>query len=316
MRSWILHLVILTITTPLFSQTDSVTLETPTGTLYGTLQVPDNQTEPVPLVIIHVGSGPTDRDGNNAMMKNNSLLMLADSLEKEVIASLRYDKRGIAESREASIPEADLRFEDFVEDLKGWVDAYAKDERFSRIILAGHSEGSLISLLAAIDRPEAVDGWISIAGPARPAPEILRDQLSKQPPMVTEMAMPILDSLEQGMQVTKVNPMLNSLFRPSIQPYLISWFAYDPQEEIRKLDIPALIVQGTNDIQVPTEEATLFAEAGGENTQMVLLKNMNHVLKVTEATDQAGQMAVYMNPELPIHPNLTSAISTFIFAIR
>jgi len=315
MRYWLAYLFLLMTAPALFSQTDSVALETPTGTLYGTLQMPEHQTEPVPLVIIHVGSGPTDRDGNNAMMKNNSLLMLADSLEEAFIASLRYDKRGIAASRDAAISEADLRFDHFVEDLQGWIDAYADDERFSRIILAGHSEGSLISLLAAIDRPEKVDGWISIAGPARPAPDILRDQLSKQPPMVKDMAFPILDSLEQGMQVKKVNPMLNSLFRPSVQPYLISWFGYDPQEEITKLDVPALIVQGTNDIQVPTEEATLFAEAGGETTKMILLENMNHVLKVTDATDQAGQMAVYMNPELPIHPDLTSAITAFIFAI-
>ncbi len=315
MRLWTFCLVVLVTTAPLLCQTDSVTLETPTGTLHGTLQIPEHQTEPVPLVIIHVGSGPTDRDGNNAMMKNNSLLMLADSLDKAFIASLRYDKRGVAASQDAAIPETELRFENFVEDLKGWIDAYADDERFSRIILAGHSEGSLISLLAAIDRQEAVDGWISIAGPARPAPEILRDQLSKQPPMVKDMAFPILDSLEQGMEVREVNPMLNSLFRPSVQPYLISWFKYDPQKEITKLDMPALIVQGTNDIQVPTEEATLFAEAGGEDTQMILLENMNHVLKVTEATDQAGQMAVYMNPELPIHPDLTSAIAAFIFAI-
>jgi uncharacterized protein len=315
MRSWILCLVVMITTNSIFSQTDSVQLETPTGTLYGTLQIPENQTEAVPLVIMHVGSGPTDRDGNNAMMKNNSLRMLADSLEDAFIASLRYDKRGIAASRDAAISETELRFETFVEDLKGWIDAFAEDERFSRIILAGHSEGSLISLLAAIDRPAAVDGWISIAGPARPTPEILRDQLSQQPPMVKDMAFSILDSLEQGKEVTNVNPMLNSLFRPSVQPYLISWFAYDPQEEITKLDMPALIVQGTNDIQVHTDEATLFAEAGGEDVQMILLKNMNHVLKVTEATDQAGQMAVYMNPELPIHPDLTSAIAAFIFAL-
>lgn len=290
-------------------------LETPTGTLYGTLQIPENQAEAVPLVIIHVGSGPTDRDGNSANLRSNCLLMLADSLEDRFIASLRYDKRGVAASAEAAVSEKDLRFNMLVKDLLGWVDKYREDERFSRIILAGHSEGSLVSLLATNEGRERIDAWISLAGPARPAADIIRGQLEKQPPMVKDMAFPILDSLENGQTVDEVNPMLQSLFRPSVQPYLISWFAHDPREEITKLEQPGLIVQGTNDLQVPTEEAQLLAEAGGENTQIILLKNMNHVFKETEAVDIAGQMSVYMNPELPLIPGLVPAIAAFIFAI-
>lgn len=315
MRSWILCLVVMITTNPLFSQTDSVLLETPTGTLYGTLQIPENQTEAVPLVIMHVGSGPTDRDGNAATLRSNCLLMLADSLEDRFIASLRYDKRGVAASAAAAVSEEELRFNMLVEDLLGWVDKYRKDERFSHIILAGHSEGSLVSLLATNERRENIDAWISLAGPARPAADIIKGQLEKQPPMVKEMAFPILDSLENGQTVDEVNPMLQSLFRPSVQPYLISWFAHDPREEITKLEQPGLIIQGTNDLQVPTEEAQLLAEAGGENTQILLLENMNHVFKETEAVDIAGQMSVYLNPELPLTPGLVPAITAFIFAI-
>ena len=54
--------------------------------------------EKTAVVLIIAGSGPTDRNGNNPMMTNNSLKMLAKELQKNGIASVRYDKRGIGES--------------------------------------------------------------------------------------------------------------------------------------------------------------------------------------------------------------------------
>src|ERR1043165_3945869 len=87
---------------------DTVTLTTPTGALHGTLLVPAS-TRPVPLAVIIAGSGPTDRDGNSPMLqgKNNSLKMLAEGLAARGIASVRYDKRGIAGSAKAGGNEVD-----------------------------------------------------------------------------------------------------------------------------------------------------------------------------------------------------------------
>src|SRR5262249_694645 len=79
-------------------------LETPTGTLHGTLDLP-NGTAPCPAVVIIAGSGPTDRDGNQAAMKNDSLKMLGQALAAKGVAALRYDKRGVAESAAAASRE-------------------------------------------------------------------------------------------------------------------------------------------------------------------------------------------------------------------
>ena len=87
-----------------------IRIETKTGPLQGSLDLP-NGTLPFPVVVIIAGSGPTDRDGNQAPMKNDSLKLLGQALASKGIAALRYDKRGIAESAAAAPREEDLRFE-------------------------------------------------------------------------------------------------------------------------------------------------------------------------------------------------------------
>lgn len=104
--------------------------------------------------------------------------------------------------------------------------------------------------------------------------------------------------------------MLNSLFRQSVQPYMISWFHYDPQIEIQKLTKPTLIVQGTNDIQVSVDDANLLAKAY-PRAQLLLIKNMNHIFRVLEG-DRNANMATYNNSLLPISDELTNSIAVFI----
>lgn len=292
-------------------QSEDVVLQTAGGPVKGSLLVPAGQ-GPVPVVLIIAGSGPTDRDGNNPMMKNNGLKMLADSLLAGGVASLRYDKRGIAASAPAAPKEEELRFGTYIEDAEGWIRQLRTDKRFSRLIVAGHSEGSLIGMVAA--REAKADAFISIAGPGQSADKLLKDQLKAQPPGVAEICFPIIDSLAAGKQVTEVNPMLNSLFRPSVQPYLISWFAYDPQQEIAALTVPVLILQGTTDLQVPVAEADRL-QAANPKARLQLIDSMNHVLK-TSAADRMANLATYNNPELPVPPALTGAILGFVKGLR
>ena len=164
-------------------------LFTSTGTINGTLQFPAVYKR-VPLVILIAGSGPTDRNGNNEQMENNCLKMLADSLESAGIASLRYDKRGIAASKAAGMEESDLRFENYVDDAAAWIQMLRKDMRFSKIIVAGHSEGSLIGMIA-VDREHA-DGFISIAGAGSSADIILKQQLAAQPEQIKQACYKVL----------------------------------------------------------------------------------------------------------------------------
>ena len=96
----------------LMAQEEAVVLQTPTGDIYGTLLTPERNNN-LPVVLLIAGSGPTDRNGNNPLMTNNSLKMLAELLAKNGIASLRYDKRGISASAAAVQIEPFPRFEKY-----------------------------------------------------------------------------------------------------------------------------------------------------------------------------------------------------------
>jgi len=94
----------------------NIILQTATGKIRGSLSVP-LKGKKFPLVLIIAGSGPTDRNGNSiAGVNSNSYKILADSLLQYGIASVRYDKRSIAESKDAGTKEEDLRFTDMVND--------------------------------------------------------------------------------------------------------------------------------------------------------------------------------------------------------
>jgi pimeloyl-ACP methyl ester carboxylesterase len=285
-----------------------ILLKTPTGTLSGTLLIP-GEISKYPVALIIAGSGPTDRDGNNTSMKNNSLKLLATSLAEHQIASLRYDKRGIGASREAAISEADLRFEDFIEDARDWIGLLKKDKRFSEVIVIGHSEGSLIGMVSCGSNDD-VDKYISIAGAGQSADQILKTQLSTQPQGIQDLSFPILDSLKVGKTVSTVNPMLYSLFRPSVQPYMISWFQYDPQVEIQHLTIPVLIVQGTKDLQVGVTDAEQL-HAASNSAELLLINNMNHLFRIVSG-DMQENLATYNNPDRPISDQLVQHVVDFI----
>jgi pimeloyl-ACP methyl ester carboxylesterase len=285
-----------------------VTLETKTGNIYGTLTTPI-QTKSSPLIIIIAGSGPTDRDGNTIMIKgkNNSLKYLANELGNAGISSIRYDKRGIGESKSAMKSEADLRFDDYVNDVRDWVNKFKKDNRFSEIIIAGHSEGSLIGMIAANGH---ADKYISISGAGEKAGTLIKKQLETQSLEIQDYSNLAIDSLEAGFVVKKINPLLYSLFRPSVQPYLISWFKYDPQTEIKKLKIPVLILQGDNDVQVSEDDAKLLSKAQPKAT-LAIIPNMNHILKIVEG-DKVQNIKSYSDASLPISDELLRAIVGFV----
>jgi pimeloyl-ACP methyl ester carboxylesterase len=294
----------------LFAQEEEMILRTPSGNIYGTLMCPQKPEAPAPVVLIIAGSGPTDRNGNQTMMTNNSLKFLSNALLRNGIATLRFDKRGIAKSHITGEKEEDLRFEDYVNDVRLWIDRLDDDVRFSKIIVAGHSEGSLIGMLASKDNPK-VKSYISIAGSALPADEILKEQMENQPKQVKDLVLPLLEQLKRGERLSDVPQMLYALFRPSVQPYMISWFKYNPCDEIKKLTVPVLILQGNTDIQVSAGHAD-FLFTAKPDAKKVIIENMNHVLKNCPSMEQTNQMETYTNPDLPVKEELVSAITQFV----
>jgi pimeloyl-ACP methyl ester carboxylesterase len=282
--------------------------------LYGSL-LPGGGKARKPAVLIISGSGPTDRDSNSTFgLKPNSLKMLAQTFASAHITSLRYDKRGVGKSAPAAPPQSEMRFDVMVQDAVAWAKYLAKQDGVSCIVFAGHSEGSLIAALAAhVLETEQVPvcGVISIAGAGRPASIILADQLrAALPEPLRSKSIEIIGELEHGRLVANVPDALVTVFRPDVQPYMISWFAYDPVAAYRGLKVPVMVLQGDADLQVSVADAQALGKAK-PGIDLVIVKRVNHVLKHV-TLDREANMATYNNPVLPLDKGVTAAVLRFL----
>jgi hypothetical protein len=289
-----------------------VELKTPSGTLYGSLITPKGAAK-APVALIVAGSGPVDRDGNAPRLRNDSLKQLAAALAAQGIATVRYDKRGVAASRTAGTEEKDLRFDHYVNDAAAWITWLRTDRRFSRVAVIGHSEGAHIGALAAAKA--GAGAFVSLEGIARKPQDVLRTQLKpKLPEPFWNESERILATLERGETTDEVPKELMILYRPSVQPYLISWFRQSPSDAIAALKVPVLVVQGTADLQVAVSEGEALKVAARQ-AELFVVKDMSHVLK--RATDDpASSLQGMTDPAIPIVPELAPRIAAFIRAVR
>lgn len=278
------------------------------GNLQGSLLIPQSN-HPVPVVLMIAGSGPTDRNGNGPSSRNDALKRLAQALAQRGIASLRYDKRGVAKSLDVAPEESQLNVPDFVEDVRSWSQLLANDSRLGPQVILGHSEGALIGSLAA-PTTKAV-GLITLAGSGRPIQDVLLEQLAtRQPASLFQRSQSIIEALSEGQRVNAIPPALDVLFRPSVQPYLISLFQYDPARALQRVPLPVLIIQGTADIQVNLQDAQRLKAAKPE-AHVRIIEGMNHVLRIAPL-DFAAQQATYHDPKLPVARELIDQIEQFV----
>lgn len=272
----------------------------------GTLLIPENSKKQA-LVIIIGDSGPVDRNGNQQMMVNNSLRLLAEGLYQNNIASFRYDKRIVKQMKSRALTEKNIQFDDFIDDAIAILQYFKKDKRFSEIHIIGHGQGSLVGMVAA---QQGATSFISIAGAGQELDDLIVAQLAKQSPGLVDNARTSFDDLRANGAAYNYSPGLASIFRKEIQPFLFTWMQYNPNIEIKKLDIPVLIINGEKDIQVQVSEAELLKEAKPD-AEYEIIPNMNHIFKEIEGNDLENSKS-YNIYNLPVIPKLISVISDFI----
>lgn len=272
----------------------------------GTLYTPiENETSP--LVIFIAGSGPTDRDGNQSFMKNDMLKKMATFLSNNGVSTFRYDKRIVKQIRTKTI-DKNISFDDFVTDAKSVINFFKS--KYKTIIVAGHSQGSLVGLLAL---NQSVDAFVSLAGAGKPIDRILEEQISKSAPMFLEDSKRVLATLKAG-ETTKDYPLpLASIFNLELQPFMANWMQYNPIDVIKKQEIPTLIINGDKDLQVGIEEAKLLYEAA-QNGQLLIVENMNHVLVNIEG-DDLENMKSYNIATLEIAQEVSDRMLDFVKAL-
>ena len=259
------------------------------------------------LSIIISGSGPTDRDGNSTYIKSDYLKMLAEGLFENGISSYRYDKREVGNSIGNIKSGEEVKFSDFINDAISIINHFRGTNKFKKVVVIGHSEGALIGMIAS---RLIVDSFISISGAGEDYLTLIQRQLSIQPAYVKSMSDPIIEKLKNKELVDSVPPLLNSLFNKTVQKYLIDASSYDPKEEISKLDIPVLIVQGSNDIQIEIKDAQLLHNAA-KKSRIEIIQGMNHVFRQAPE-NRLLNMQTYGNPELSIDDSLVNLIVDFL----
>lgn len=299
---------------------DEIQIPGPAGPLFAeTITVPGARD----VVVIIPGSGPIDRDGNGVSIGIQSDLyrQMAEALAENGIASIRIDKRGFGASTAAVADPRQITVAGYAQDTRDWI-ARARDIA-PCVWVAGHSEGGLVALVAAgtppdaaAPAPEGLCGLILLATPGRPVGRLLVEQMGAAPGMapVMEDLRAIVADLEAGRTTPseRVPLPLQAMFAPGLQLYMIDVFAYDPAQVAQGWRGPVLILQGARDFQVRPADADALAGAMPQAVSRPLT-DATHMLKA----DLPGQPFVtYMNPALPLHPELLPAITTFIAANR
>lgn len=284
----------------------------PGGPLKGTLLTPDGGHGAVVLII--PGSGPTDRDGNSPLgISAAPYRLLAEGLAAHGVTTVRIDKRGMFGSVAATADANAVTIPDYVADVQSWTRVIREHTQGSCIWLLGHSEGGLVAMASA-KNPD-VCGLLLVSAPGRPLGEILREQLKANhanAPVLSE-ALPAIDALEAGKRVdtSAMNPALLPLFRPTVQGFLISAFSYDPAKLLARYEKPVLILQGQRDLQVREADARALKLADPKAT-LVLLPDVNHVLKSVASDDMRENFATYGNANLPLAPGVVQSIGDFL----
>jgi pimeloyl-ACP methyl ester carboxylesterase len=151
-----------------------------------------------------------------------------------------------------------------------------------------------------------------VAGAGQPLDETVLRQLQDRAPALVEDARRITAALRNGetVELAQIPADLQPLFRPNVQPYLISMFRYDPAAEIAKLEMPALVIGGSHDLQSSVADSRLLA-AAQPAARLRIVEGMNHVLKQSPADPQAN-FATYGDPSLPLDPIFLEAVGGFL----
>ncbi len=284
--------------------------------LAGTLVCP-RQCAHGPVVLILVGSGPSDRDGNSAAGLNTHMYrLLAEALATRGFVSFRYDKRGVSESRALVTSEATVTIADFADDAVRVV--HWLESRFvSRpIVIAGHSEGAMLAVMAAAK--VKVAGLILISGAGRTFADVVEDQLLRtpRPPDVTAEIKRIFVAYRRGTEIGPIKPPLDqtNLFRPSVQAFLKSVMNIDPQALLASRNEPILIVGGGQDIQVLKVDFERLAAARQSGITRLWIDDMTHVMKPALPGD-ASPLAVYQDPSRALSEPFVEGLATWLMTI-
>ena len=257
------------------------------GDLVGTLTLPASGDGPYPVVLLLTGSGPIDRNSNHKRIRFEVTAQVAEALAAVGVASFRYDKRGVGAS------PGDWRkvgLWDNVDDAAAAVDMLRARPEIdpSRVAVAGHSEGA-VQAVALASRDLSLAGAILLAGSARNGEELLLWQTRRILPTLPAPVRFLLRVLpfDPVARVSRNHARLKAttedVVRMDGQRINAKWFreflAYNPADDLPKIEAPVLAVTGAKDLQVNPDDLTIIESSAGGPVATHLVPHVTHSLR-------------------------------------
>jgi acetyl esterase/lipase len=319
-----------------------VTFKNGVDTFYGTLLIPRNVKDKIPAVLLLSGSGPTDRDGNSALLsgKIDSQKNFARILADAGVASLRYDKYGTGKTGLGSYADkiASITFDNFVDlALAAYQYLGSRTEIDpARLAILGHSEGGLIAMVA-VHRMKDVTPPVALllAAPlCKPYLTTIHEQISEQyanavkaeaftqqqaDDGMAELDRIIAEVIRDGAVPEEMSPEFAMIFIPDNVRFLQNANQYDPPMLASNLPskIQVLVLCGKKDQQVTCDNVKLlvdgFKQGGNMGVRFAELINVNHVFKEVEGVPDPG--TDYTDPAKPFSREAQRIISEFVKAM-
>lgn len=314
----------------------SFTNEKEGNTLTGTLTIPKGK-GPFPAMVLVSGSGQQNRD--EELMNHRPFWVIADYCALHGIAVLRYDDRGMGGST-GEVENATSM--DFSYDAEAAFDFLRKQKHIdaSRVGILGHSEGGVINFMVSARRPE-VAFLVSLAGPSVNGIEVLKEQ---QKAILRASGMPeeavqfnsntnaqMFDIIEASSSREEADSLLRQLVKGwgyneelteqtvsgMTMPWMYYFLKYDPTEAIVKTNCPALLLNGSKDLQVIASQnlpayEKIIADYGKTNLTLHELPDLNHLFQHCET----GSPNEYFEIEETISPEVLEMIVEFVKKIE
>jgi hypothetical protein len=315
---------------------DAVSFSVPDMTVYGTFRHPAGQGRAVPGALLIAGSGPTDRNGDSAVMPGqvDTLRNLAQALSDDGVASLRYDKLGTGQTGlghyAADPTQIDIgAFQDEASAALQFLAGRSGIDR-TNLMVIGHSEGALYAMQLATSVPGTLPA-VHALGLAEPASRRILDQLSEQVHAQADAAVragrlttaraaettAAIDSAIQQFRATgKVPPDEPAPLKPIINAAdaraLLQEDAIDPVALAAKLPraMPVLITCSDADLQITCQDVDYLMSgltSAGTKTDYVRLTGVDHVLK-----EDTSRTPANYTKALPFSAQLSGALASFI----
>lgn len=314
--------------------TESVIVNNGYVKLAGTLTIPENADASTPVVVMVSGSGQHNRD--EELFEHKPFAVIADYLARNGIASLRYDDRGVGEST-GDILSATTA--DFAEDAQSMVEYVRNSKRFGKIGMLGHSEGGIIAYMSGA-KPGMLDYIVSIAGPSVKGTKTIAYQnrvALRKSGVAEDVAKDFEKAIEAVFEYKLAHPeaievseeliarlypqygdteetrrlggMLKSVLSAAFSnPWMEYFLAYDPAADLKALAIPAFIIYGEKDSQVPPSLNAAPAQRLAKNAKVTEYAGLNHIMQHAGT----GYVEEYAAIEETISPEVLADIAGFI----